>query len=50
MIKNNLESSLVAYWLRVLSFTAKAQGLIYGQGTGILKVTQCGQKERKKIS
>ena len=49
MIKNNLERSLVAQWLGILAFTAKAQGLIYGQGTWILQAMQCGQKERKKL-
>ena len=42
-----LEISLVAYWLRLCTFTAKGAGLIPGWGTKIPQVTQHGQKKKK---
>ena len=43
-----LEISLVVYWLRLCTFTAKGAGLIPGWGTKIPQVTQDGQKKKKK--
>ena len=45
--KISLRNSLVVQWLGLSAFTTESLGSIPGQGTKILKATQCSEKEKR---
>ena len=48
LLKRPRGNSLVVQWLGLSAFTAESLGSIPGQGTKILKATQCSKKKKKR--